>query len=392
MNLEAQRCLLCKKARCAEACPVHTDVPAAMRLYREGRNEEAAQLLFENNPFSAITSQVCDWSKFCYGHCVLNAKKVPVKWYEIEQEISMAYLLHAHPAVSGEHSGKTVGIVGAGPAGITAALQLRKTGHDVVIYDAFDQVGGVLRYGIPNFRLDKRYVDAYARILEEAGVRFQGGRTLGKDFTLEELRQRHDAVLIAAGAWKPRRLDIPGEHLPGVIHALDFLKEPEKFELGNRVLVIGGGNVAMDACRTAVRRGCDTTVVYRKTFENMPANQMEVKEAIADGVKFILFQVPVEIKTDGQRTWTVVRACENYTREDGRIATRMLEGTDSDMEFDSMIVAISENVDKSLLGGADPEQMPDVFLAGDYAYGPQTVVEAVQSAKEAAGRILDFLG
>ena len=392
MNLEAQRCLLCKKARCAEACPVHTDVPAAMRLYREGRNEEAAQLLFENNPFSAITSQVCDWSKFCHGHCVLNAKKVPVKWYEIEQEISMAYLLHAHPEVSQIATGKSVGIVGAGPAGITAALQLRKAGHAVVLYDAFDQVGGVLRYGIPDFRLDKEYVDAYGRILSEAGVRFLGGQTLGKDFSLEDLRNRHNAVLLAAGAWKPRRLDIPGENLPGVIHALDFLKEPERFELGNRVLVIGGGNVAMDACRTAVRRGCDTTVVYRKTFENMPANQMEVKEAIADGVKFILFQVPVEIKTDGQRTWTIVRACENYTREDGRIATRMLDGTDSEMDFDSMIVAISENVDKSLLGGADPEQLPDVFLAGDYAYGPQTVVEAVQSAKDAAQRILDYLG
>ena len=392
MNLESQRCLLCKKARCAEACPVHTDVPAAMHLYREGRQEEAARLLFDNNPFSAITSQVCDWSKFCYGHCVLNAKKMPVKWYEIEQEISMEYLLRAHVDVPQERTGKSVGIVGAGPAGITAAIQLRKAGHDVVLYDAFDKVGGVLRYGIPEFRLDKRYVDAYGRILEETGVRFEGGITLGKDLTLEELRKRHDAVLVAAGAWKPRRLDIPGENLPGVIHALEFLKEPERFELGHRVLVIGGGNVAMDACRTAIRRGCDTTVVYRKTFENMPANQMEVKEAINDGVKFILFQVPVEVKTDGQKTWTVVRACENYTKEDGRIATRMLDGTDSDMEFDSMIVAISENVDKSLLGGADSDAMPDVFLAGDYAYGPQTVVEAVQSAKDCAARILDYLG
>ncbi|MBR1405943.1 MAG: FAD-dependent oxidoreductase [Bacteroidales bacterium] len=392
MNPESQRCLLCKKARCAEACPVHTDVPTAMRLYREGRPEEAARLLFENNPFSAITSQVCDWSKFCNGHCVLNARKQPVRWYEIEQEISMEYLLHAHPAVPEAASGKSVGIVGAGPAGITAALQLRKAGHEVVLYDAFDKVGGVLRYGIPDFRLDKQYVDAYGRILEEAGIRFCGGQTLGKDFSLDDLRKRHDAVLLAAGAWKPRRLDIPGENLPGVIHALDFLKEPERFSLGEKVLVIGGGNVAMDACRTAVRRGCDTTVVYRKTFENMPANQMEVKEAIADGVKFILFQVPVEVKTDGKRTWTVVRACENYTREDGRIATRMLEGTDSEMDFDSMIVAISENVDKSLLGGVDPEQMPDVFLAGDYAYGPQTVVEAVQSAKETAEKIEAFLG
>ena len=391
MNPEAQRCLLCKKARCSEACPVHTDVPAAMKLYREGQPEEAARMLFDNNPFSAITCQVCDWAKFCYGHCVLNAKKMPVKWYEIEQEISMEYLLRAHVDVPQERTGKKVAIVGAGPAGIAAAIWLRQAGHDVDLYDRFERIGGVLRYGIPDFRLDKKYVDAYERILSEAGVCFSGNMTLGGNLSLEDLRASHDAVMVAAGAWVARELDIPGEEDPHVIHALDFLMAPQKYDLGHRVMVVGGGNVSMDACRTAVRRGCDTTVVYRKTFENMPANQQEVREAQEEGVKFEIFQVPVAIRKDGDGLVAVVRNCENYTKEDGRLATRILPGTDHDMPFDTMIVSISENVDKNLLGGKTPEQMPDVFTAGDFSYGPKTVVEAVQSAKEAVSRIREFL-
>ena len=391
MNLEAQRCLLCKKARCSEACPVRTDVPAAMQLYREGRTDEAAQLLFDNNPFSAITAQVCDWKLFCSGHCVLNARKEPVRWYEIEQELSTAWLQKVHPAVAEDVTGRSVAIIGAGPAGITAALRLRRLGHAVDLFDAFPRAGGVLRYGIPDFRLDKRHVDAYERILREAGVRFTGGTVLGKDITLEALRARYDAVLLAAGAWVARALDIPGEDHPHVIPALDFLKDPDRFSLGQTVLVIGGGNVAMDACRTAVRKGCDTTVVYRKTFENMPANPVEVREAQEEGVRFETFAVPVSVRSEDGRTFAVVRSCENYTREDGRLATRILEGTDRELPFDSMIVAVSQSADRSLFGGADPGEMPDVFTAGDFALGPKTVVEAVQSAKDAADRIAAFL-
>lgn len=144
----------------------------------------------------------------------------------------------------------------------------------------------------------------------------------------------------------------------------------------------------MDACRTSVRKGCDTTVVYRKTFENMPAGSIEIREAQEEGVKFDVFKVPVEVRTDGSRTYAIVRDCENYTREDGSLATRILDGTDAEMDFDTMIVAVSESADKSLMEGA-PE---GVFTAGDYAYGPKTVVAAVQSAKEVSAEILSYLG
>ncbi|MBP5740828.1 MAG: NAD(P)-binding protein, partial [Bacteroidales bacterium] len=165
MNAEASRCLLCKKPKCSEACPVHTDVPSAMKLYREGNLSDAAKMLFENNPLSAITSQVCDWQIFCKGHCVLNARKMPVRWYEIEQEISMSYLPEAHIEIDVPDNGKKVAVIGAGPCGIAASMWLRKKGVSVTLYDSFDRVGGVLRYGIPDFRLDKKYVDAYERIL-----------------------------------------------------------------------------------------------------------------------------------------------------------------------------------------------------------------------------------
>ena len=395
MNTEATRCLLCKNARCSAACPVNTDVPQAMKLYREGQVQEAAELLFKNNPFSAITCQVCDWALFCYGHCILNAKKVPVRWYEIEKEVSMPYLLNGASVAAGEDCGKSVAVVGAGPAGIAAAIWLREKGVAVDLYDVFPRVGGVLRYGIPDFRLDKKYVDAYERILTDCGVKFHGNVALGKDVTVSELKASHDAVLVAAGAWVAKQMWIPGEDNPRVIHALEYLKEPEEFALTGKVIVVGGGNVAMDACRTAVRSGCDTTVVYRKTFENMPANKLEVKEAQEDGVKFDVFSVPVEVKTDGDRTYAVVRKCENYTREDGSLATRILEGTDYEMDFDYMIVAVSEGVDKSLLDGvvadgASPEEK-GIFTAGDYAYGPKTVVEAVQSAKDTVAKVISYL-
>lgn len=375
------------------ACPVHTNVPDSMRLYREGKTAEAAKALFENNPFSAITCQVCDWALFCYGHCVLNAKKVPVRWYEIEQEISMPYILgDAHVELPAQETGKKAAIVGAGPAGVAAAIWLRQKGVAVDLYDSFPLVGGVLRYGIPDFRLDKKYVDAYERILDEIGVVFHGGVQIGKDITVKALKDSHDAVLMAAGAWVAKEMRIPGEDNPHVIHALEFLKEPEKYNLGNKVLVVGGGNVAMDACRTAVRRGCDTTVVYRKTYENMPANKLEVKESQEEGVKYEVFTVPVEVKTSGSRTYAIVRKCENYTREDGSLATRILDGTDFEMDFDTMIVAVSEGVDKDLMEGAYPDGLEGVFTAGDYNYGPKTVVEAVQSAKEQVEVISSFLG
>jgi glutamate synthase (NADPH/NADH) small chain len=348
-----------------------------MLLYRQGQLEEAGRMLFANNPLSAITSQVCDWKKFCYGHCVLNVKQMPVKWYEIEQEISGAYLFqHRLERKSGEMEGKRIAVIGAGPAGIAATVWLFEMGADVHLYDANPRMGGVLRYGIPAFRLDKKYCDAYEKMFADAGISFHGNVEVGKEVTLQALSADYSAVLVAAGAESPATLGIPGEE--NSVQALPFLKNPEAFTLGKKVIVIGGGNVAMDACRTAVRRGSETWVYYRKTFENMPANPMEVEEAKEDGVQFKVFQAPVEVKEGG----VVFCDCENVQPEDGsRVITRIIEGTEHFVPCDTLITAISEKPDPALREAA--QGMPNVWLCGDFLTGPATVVAAVASARTA---------
>lgn len=386
MNPEASRCLLCKRPKCSlEGCPVHTPIPECMLLYRQDRLDEAGELLFRNNPMTAVTSQVCDWKKFCYGHCVLNVKQIPVKWYEIEQEISGRYLEKARlERRSQEFEGRRIAVVGAGPAGLSAAIWLYEAGAHVVLYDANPRMGGVLRYGIPAFRLDKKYCDAYEKILADAGVEFRGGVELGHDVKLEELSASFDAVLLATGAEKPATLSIPGEEYS--VQALPFLKDPSAYKLGKKVIVIGGGNVAMDACRTAVRQGAETWVYYRKTFENMPANPLEVEEAKADGVQFKVFQAPVEVRENG----VVFRDCENVVPEDGgRVVTRIIEGTDHFVECDTLLVAISEKPDPELQEAA--KGFKNVFSAGDFLTGPATVVQAVASAREAIDNMKTIL-
>ena len=360
-------------------------------------------MLFRNNPLTAVTSLVCDWKQFCYGHCVLNVKQIPVRWYEIEQEISGEYLFkHQLQRRSAELEGKRIALVGAGPVGLAAAVWLYEAGADVTLYDANPRMGGVLRYGIPAFRLDKKYCDAFEAMFEKAGIVFKGSTEVGRDVTLAQLSASHDAVLVGAGAEKPATLHIPGDEK--AVQALPFLKDPSVFNLGRKVIVIGGGNVAMDACRTAARLGAETWVYYRKTFENMPANPMEVEEAKADGVQFRVFQAPVEVKEGG----VVFRDCENVQPEDGgRVVTRIIEGTDHFVECDTLLTAISEKPDFDMFRGTaavmnewgwpatseggQVEGLGNVWVAGDFILGPKTVVEAVASARTAVSSILSTL-
>lgn len=397
-NNEAQRCLLCAKPLCSQACPVHTPVPLCMKLYREDRLAEAGEILYRNNPLSAVTALVCDWERSCLGHCVLNRRNMPVRWYEIEHEISWEYLKNLH-LQNGESGKGTVSIVGAGPAGIAAALWLREYGFGVQVYDANPRIGGVLRYGIPPFRLDRKYTDEYERLFDEAGIVFHGDTVIGRDRDLREIEASSQAVIIAAGAEKPARLNIPGEELPHVIYATDYLKNPQAFALGKKVIVVGGGNVAMDACRTAIRSGAETWVYYRKTFENMPAGRSEVKEACDEGVRIVTFRAPVEIRSGS----AVFRECENVTDPvTGRISTRIIDGTDHEVPCDTFIVAISEKADLSVFGDTMPEldkygypvtdadgRIPGtrIFEAGDFHTGPKSVVAAVAGARKAVTAI-----
>ena len=402
-NNEALRCLLCKKPKCSlQGCPVHTPIPECMQLYREDKLDEAGKILFDNNPLSAITSRVCDWRQFCFGNCILNVKKIPVRWYEIEQEISDAYLFSVTLRRESDLlSGKRVALIGAGPVGIVAAIWLYRLGAEVSIADANPRIGGVLRYGIPGFRLDKKYVNAYERLLLGAGIEFQGGIEVGRDIELARVAARYDAVLVGTGAEKAALLNIPGEGKG--LQALPFLKNPSAFDLGRKVIVIGGGNVAMDASRTAVRQGAETWIYYRKDYGNMPANPIEVEEAMRDGVHFRVFQAPVEVRTGS----VVFCDCENVTDPGtGKVRTRIIEGTEHEVECDTLLSAISEKPDFSVFNGCEPvltekgdlvvdedglaaiQGIDNVYVAGDFLFGPKTVVEAVASARKAVDAII----
>lgn len=395
--------MLCKKPKCSlQGCPVHTPVPECMALYRADKLDEAGAILFQNNPLSAITSQVCDWRQFCYGNCVLNVKKIPVRWYEIEQEISDRYLFqHRLVRVSDELKGRRIALVGTGPVGLASAVWLYQAGAEITLYDANLRLGGVLRYGIPGFRLNKKYVDVYESMFFLAGMLFRGGVKVGRDISLAELSASYDAVLVGAGAEKPATLNIPGEERS--VQALPFLKDPSAFKMGPKVIVIGGGNVAMDACRMARSLGYETWVYYRKTFENMPANPGEVEAAQYEGVRFKLFQAPVELKEDG----VVFRDCVNDMDADGKIVTRILDDTDHFVPCDTLITAISERPDYDMLKGLPVkmdasgkpvwnegqklEGLPNVWVAGDFCLGATTVVEAVASARVAVESIKQTL-
>ena len=402
MNPEAIKCLGCPKPRCSMiGCPVHTAIPECIRLYKEGRLKEAGEILFNNNPFSAVTSIVCNYKSFCYGACVLNAKKDPVRWYEIEQEISNEFLKAFHPDVTQKNDQK-IAIIGAGPAGLSAAIFLAQKGYNVTVYDKEERIGGVLRYGIPGFRLDKSIVDEYERILKEYDISYHGNIEIGKDITLSNIRKEADAVIVATGAIKENKLRIPGEEKENVINALAFLKDNSLIDKANKVVVIGGGNVAMDAARSAKRMGKDTYVYYRKTFENMPANPIEVEEAIAEGVKFEVFEAPVEVKDSS----VIFRKCENVTDENGKLRTKILENTDHEVTLDALLVAAGETIDLSVFGDELPElnkwhypevdetnmtSFDGVFLAGDFILGAKTVVEAIASTKTAVNGIENYL-
>ena len=402
MNPEAIKCLGCPKPRCSMiGCPVHTAIPECIRLYKEGRLKEAGEILFNNNPFSAVTSIVCNYKSFCYGACVLNAKKDPVRWYEIEQEISNEFLKAFHPDVTPKNDQK-IAIIGAGPAGLSAAIFLAQKGYNVTVYDKEERIGGVLRYGIPGFRLDKSIVDEYERILKEYDISYHGNIEIGKDITLSNIRKEADAVIVATGAIKENKLRIPGEEKENVINALAFLKDNSLIDKANKVVVIGGGNVAMDAARSAKRMGKDTYVYYRKTFENMPANPIEVEEAIDEGVKFEVFEAPVEVKDSS----VIFRKCENVTDENGKLRTKILENTDHEVTLDALLVAAGETIDLSVFGDELPElnkwhypevdetnmtSFDGVFVAGDFILGAKTVVEAIASTKTAVNGIENYL-
>ena len=395
---EAKRCLNCKKPRCQEGCPIHTPIPVMIQMLLQGEMPEAAEMVFANNPLSVICSLVCDHEKQCEGHCVKGIKGEPVHISSIENYISDTCFdrmkLERLPK-----NGKRIAVVGAGPAGITIAILMACRGYKVTIFEVKEKIGGIMRYGIPEFRLPKSILDRYYVKMKELGILFRPNFALGGSTGVEDLlRDGYHAVFIGTGTWRPYQLHIPGETFGNVHYGINYLNNPDVYDLGDRVLVIGAGNAAMDVARTSIRKGSRHVTVYSIT-EVSAASPKEVEYAKLDGVEFEYLQTAIEIRDEG------AMICDVEWTEDGKLVKK--EETARLVPADSIIISISQgpqdrivNRDKELqvddrgllkTDANGETTMPGIFASGDVVTGAKTVVEAVKYSKMIADAMDEYV-
>lgn len=400
---EANRCLKCKVPRCKKNCPISTDIPTIMNLFLEGNEHEAGRVLFENNPLSAICSIVCPHENNCYGNCVLGIKSTPIPFYQIEQYISGEYVKDCMIDPP-EKNGMKIAIIGAGPAGISMSIFMAQKGFEVTLMEAQDQIGGVLRYGIPDFRLPRERVDAYREVLRRLGVAVKPNCHIGSNHLLLEdmFMDGYDAIFLAVGTAKPNRLGLLGETLGHVHFAIDFLKSPRAYDLGKTVAVIGAGNVAMDVARTAVRQpGVEKVILLNnRREEDVTATRIEYAETLAEGVECKHLMSVLRITDDG-----IIAVDVNALDTDGGIVYEEDMLSRHNIKADTVILAIGQGPASALSEKAQiattlrglfmvdengMTNIPGVFAAGDVVSGPKTVVEAVAHTKKVSEQMIKY--
>lgn len=396
---EANRCLQCKVPMCQKHCPIGTNIPLAIKLLKENKLNEAGKMLFENNPLTTVCSLVCNHENQCEGHCVLGKKGAPVHFSTIEHYISSTY---ASQMTNGPHpsNGIKVAIIGSGPAGITIAIILARYGYQVTIFEGKDKIGGVLRYGIPEFRLPKSVLDDIEyRHLELKGIKIRPNTLIGSAITIEDLfRDGYKAIFVGTGVWKPNALHIKGETFGHVHFAINYLNNPDSYRLGKRVIVIGAGNAAMDVARTALRKGAEDVTCFSITRE-VAASHYEFSYAKLEGVKFEYSKKPVEITDDG------VIFVDVNEDEDGTITP--VDNTETLFKADSIIISISQGPQSRLVNSTEGlkanergllaadetghTSRPGIFASGDVVNGVRTVVEAVAHSKIVAESMHQYI-
>ncbi len=423
--LEADRCLQCKDPKCVSGCPVGVNIRSFVELLSKGKIAEAARSLMCDNALPAVTGRVCPQETQCEAECIRGGKGLPVGIGYLERYVADWARTHRDqlPQVKATPTGKKIAIVGSGPAGLTAAGQLARLGHDVTIYEALHKPGGVLVYGIPEFRLPKKIVAQEVERLQEAGVKIECNVIIGRTYTLPELRGRFDAVFIANGAGLPVFMNVPGENLKGVYSANEYLtrinlmaayqfpKSDTPVLVGQRVAVVGGGNVAMDAVRTAKRLGAkEAMIVYRRRNEELPARAEEVHHAKDEGVQFHFLTAPTEVVGSDQR-WVTGLKCVRMKLGARDASGRARPEPVSDSEFilpcDVVVVAIGTRANP-LLTATCPDlklnkhgnilvdengmtSVPGVFAGGDIVRGAATVILAMGDGKKAAAAMDAYL-
>ena len=417
---EASRCLQCKNPMCRQGCPVGVNIPAFILKIKNGDFEGARDTITADNNLPSICGRVCPQETQCESRCVLGKKFGAVAIGALER-FAGDYIVGGKPVVPAEKVGKSVAVIGSGPAGLSCAADLIKRGFDVTIFEAFHTTGGVLSYGIPEFRLPKRIVKAEIASLEKMGVKIVTNAVIGKSLTIAELKEDFDFIFLGTGAGLPGFMNIPGEGLPGVCSANEFLTRVNLMKAmnpdaatpvqrGKNVMVVGAGNVAMDAARTAMRLGADhVTIVYRRSRTEMPARKEEIEHAEEEGIELKLLTSPVEIIGNGKvEKVCLIRTELGEPDERGRRRPIDIPGSEFEVAADEVIMALGTSPNPVLTKSC-PElktgprgiiavdedgrtSVPGVYAGGDAATGAATVILAMSAGKRAAKAIVADAG
>ena len=424
-RLEASRCLNCKNPRCVAACPVNINIPAFIGKVNEGDFAEAASIIAEDSSLPSICGRVCPQETQCEGSCILGIKGEPVAIGKLERFVGDWSLENGgKSAVKADANGHKVAIIGSGPSGLACASDLAKMGYDVTVFEALHKLGGVLVYGIPEFRLPKEKIVAREiASLRDLGVKFETDVVVGRTITIDSLIEDEgfDAVFIGSGAGLPRFMGIEGENLNGVVSANEFLTRAnlmraydEEYDtpiyVGKRVVVVGGGNVAMDAVRTAKRLGADAVIVYRRSEAELPARVEEVHHAKEEGIVFKMLTNPVRVLGD-DKGWVRGITCVEMTLgepdESGRRSPVVKPDSEFDVECDVVIMALGTSPNpllKQTTAGLDTDRRgcivasesgatsrQGVFAGGDAVTGAATVILAMGAGRKAAKAIDEYI-
>ena len=397
---EARRCLQCKKPLCRiKGCPIETNIPEMIRLFLAGQTVEAGRMLFENNPLSVVCSLVCDHENQCEGNCIQGKRKdaAAVQIPSIENYISDFYF-DKISIDRAPDTGQRVAIIGSGPAGITIAIKLAALGYRITMFERMDKVGGMMRYGIPAFRLSKKILDRYQVKLREMGIHFRPNTAIGGALHLDDLfNDGYDAIFIGTGVWRPRRPHVKGESLGNVHYAIDYLQNPDAYDLGDTVAIIGAGNSAIDVARTVVRQGSRNVTLYARR-RRIAASQRELDYAAVDGIEIQQGMAIKEFTEKGPLlTPRIYDEQGNLIREEEPVL----------MPADSTIIAISQGpkdkivntthdlkVDNNGLIVVDDQgrtTREGVFSSGDVVIGAKNVVLAVKYSKIVAKAMDEYL-
>ena len=442
---QASRCSQCGVPYCQSHCPLHNNIPDWLRLTAEGRLEEAYRVSQATNTFPEICGRICPQDRLCEGNCVIEQSGHgtvtigSIEKYITDTAWEQGWVQAAKPA---QERSESIGIIGAGPGGLAAADMLRRDGFQVTIYDRYDRAGGLLTYGIPGFKLEKDVVMRRNQLLADSGVEFVLNCNVGEDISFDAIRGKHDAVLIATGVYKTRDLDIDNANAGGVVRAIDYLTASNKVDFGDdvpdyqdgelnangkRVVVIGGGDTAMDCVRTAIRQGAQSVkCLYRRDRANMPGSQREVQNAEEEGVEFVWLSAPgsfaghvtgiaaeaEEVDVDGLPQIASVRIQKmrlGAPDVSGRQSPELIDGADYDEPAELVIKALGfEPEDLPKLWGVDGLEvtrwgtikadfqthqttLPGVYAVGDIVRGASLVVWAIRDGREAAESIANFL-